>query len=62
MARTTAFPCSIVAQMIADGEFKEAGVIHPVNIGWDERLAETFFENLSKREINIEEREVKPIS
>jgi lysine 6-dehydrogenase len=27
MARTTAFPCSIVAQMIAKGDFKDAGVI-----------------------------------
>ena len=62
MARTTAFPCSIVAQMIANGDFKDAGVIHPVKIGWDEQLAKTFFKNLSIRGINIEEREVKPIS
>ena len=62
MARTTAFPCSIVAQMIANGDFKDAGVIHPVKIGWNEQLAEIFFENLSKRGINIEEREAKPIS
>jgi len=62
MARTTAFPCSIVAQMIANGDFEDAGVIHPVKIGWNEQLAEIFFKNLSKREINIEEREVKPIS
>ena len=61
MARTTAFPCSIVAQMIANGDFKDAGVIHPVKIGWDKHLAEKFFKELSKREINIEESEVKPI-
>jgi lysine 6-dehydrogenase len=62
MARTTAFPCSIVAQMIAKGDFKDAGVIHPVKIGWDEHLSEKFFKELSKREINIEESKVKPIS
>jgi lysine 6-dehydrogenase len=62
MARTTAFPCSIVAQMIAKGDFKDAGVIHPVKIGWDKHLAEKFFKELSKREINITEGKVKPIS
>jgi saccharopine dehydrogenase-like NADP-dependent oxidoreductase len=62
MARTTAFPCSIVAQMIANGDFKDSGVIHPVKIGWDEHLSEKFFKELSKREINIEESKVKPIS
>ena len=62
MARTTAFPCSIVAQMIANGDFNEAGVIHPVKIGWDKRLSEKFFNELSKRNIKIEESEVKEIS
>jgi lysine 6-dehydrogenase len=62
MARTTAFPCSVVAQMIANGDFKDAGVIHPGKIGYNEKLAEIFFKNLSKRDIKIEEREVKPIS
>jgi len=48
--------------MIANGDFRDAGVIHPVKIGWDEQLAKIFFKNLSKRGIDIEEREVKPIS
>jgi lysine 6-dehydrogenase len=61
MARTTAFPCSIVAQMIANGDFKDSGVIHPAKIGWDEWLAEIFFKSFSQREINVEKREVKPI-
>lgn len=55
MARTTAFPCSIVAQMIAKGEFGIAGVVHPVEIGYEKRLSERFFEELSKRRINITE-------
>jgi len=55
MARTTAFTCSVVAQMIARGEFEEAGVVHPVKIGYDEGLSERFFGELSKRRINITE-------
>ncbi len=55
MARTTAFPCSIVAQMIARGEFGMTGVVHPVKIGYDERLSNRFFEELAKRRINITE-------
>jgi len=62
MARTTGFPCSIVAQMIAKGEFKEKGVVHPVKIGWDEDLAEKFFEELSKRRIKITEKFVQPFN
>ncbi len=55
MARTTAFTCSVVAQMIARGEFDEAGVVHPVKIGYDEGLSGRFFEELGKRRINITE-------
>lgn len=61
MARTTAFPCSIVAQMIADGEFSQTGVIHPVKIGESKSLSEKFFGELSKRRIKVTEKMVKPI-
>mgnify|MGYP001054567338 CR=1 FL=1 len=62
MARTTAFPCSIVAQMIARGEFKQTGVVHPAKIGWDEELSERFFEELARRRINITEKFVQPFN
>ena len=62
MARTTAFPCSIVAQMIARGEFKETGVVHPVKIGWDEELSKKFLAELARRRINITERFVQPFN
>ena len=62
MARTTAFPCSIVAQMIARGEFKETGVVHLVKIGWDEELSKRFFTELAKRRINITEYFIKPFN
>jgi len=55
MARTTAFPCSVVAQMIMRGEMTETGVVHPVRIGYDEGLSRRFFEELGKRRINITE-------
>jgi len=61
MARTTAFPCSIVAQMISNGQFTETGVVHPVKIGYDADLSETFFTELENRKITISEKVVKPL-
>jgi lysine 6-dehydrogenase len=55
MARTTAFPCSIVAQMIAKGEMDTPGVIHPAKIGYDEKISKKFFAELKKRRISIME-------
>ncbi len=55
MARTTAYACSIVAQMIARDEIKENGVIHAGKIGWQFQLAKSFFYELKKRNINIHE-------
>ncbi|MBE0512488.1 saccharopine dehydrogenase NADP-binding domain-containing protein [Candidatus Bathyarchaeota archaeon] len=55
MARTTAYPCSIVAQMIARGDIKEKGVVHAGKIGWNIQLAENFFSELAKRGIHIKE-------
>lgn len=57
MARTTAFPCSITAQMIAHDEIKDEGVMHPAKIGYNERYSRKFFNELGKRNINIEEYE-----
>ncbi len=61
IARTTAFPCSIVAQMIANGEFIETGVVHPVRIGYDACLSEKFFAELKRRSITISEKVVRPL-
>jgi lysine 6-dehydrogenase len=62
MARTTAFPCSIVAQMIAKGDFDKQGVIHPAWLGYDEKLSDKFFKELAARNINITESEIHPFS
>lgn len=40
MARTTAFPCTIVARMIASGRVRKPGVIPPELLGPDEALVE----------------------
>ena len=55
MAKTTAFPCSIVAQMIAKGQMDTPGVIHPAKIGYDEKLSDTFFAEMARRGIKITE-------
>jgi len=55
MARTTAYPCSIITQMIARGDIKEKGVIHAGKIGWHPQLAKSFFSELKKRNIHIHE-------
>jgi lysine 6-dehydrogenase len=55
MAKTTAFPCSIVAQMIAKGQMEMPGVIHPAKIGYDEKLSDTFFAEMARRDIKITE-------
>jgi lysine 6-dehydrogenase len=55
MGRTTAFPCSIASQMLARGEIKEKGVLHPAKIALDPSLRNRFFEELAKRNIQIAE-------
>jgi lysine 6-dehydrogenase len=62
MARTTAFPCSIVAQMIAKGDMDTPGVIHPAKIGYNEKLSDTFFKEMAKRRINIQESFTNPLT
>lgn len=55
MGRTTAYPCSIVAQMIGRGDIKEKGVMHASKIGWNIETAKKFFAELAKRNIRITE-------
>ena len=62
MARTTAYPCSVVAQMIAAGEFSRTGVVHPTWIGYDEGLSDRFFEELASRGIEITEYMKRPLN
>jgi lysine 6-dehydrogenase len=56
MARTTAYPASIVAQLILKGALKEKGVVPPEKIGMDSKLFKLFLEGLKNRRININEK------
>jgi saccharopine dehydrogenase-like NADP-dependent oxidoreductase len=55
MARTTAYPASIVAQLILNKALKEKGVVPPERIGMDNRLFKMFSEGLNSRGISINE-------
>jgi saccharopine dehydrogenase-like NADP-dependent oxidoreductase len=56
MARTTAYPASIVAQLILKGDLKEKGVVPPEKLGMDSKLFKLFLEGLKNRGININEK------
>ncbi|MCD6364148.1 MAG: hypothetical protein J7M13_09175 [Synergistetes bacterium] len=56
MARTTAFPCAIVARLIAEGEITNEGVIPPEKLGMDEGLYSKIMWELRKRGIKIKEK------
>ena len=56
MARTTAYPMSIVAQLILSGAIKEKGVVPPERLGMEDRVFRMFWESLKKRGIRISEK------
>jgi|SRR5579875_336339 len=56
MARTTAYPCSAVTQMILEGKISEKGFIPPELAIKDERFDE-FISRLERKGLNIKERE-----
>ncbi|MGC9346174.1 MAG: saccharopine dehydrogenase family protein, partial [Candidatus Bathyarchaeales archaeon] len=55
MARTTAYPASIIAQLMLKKAIREKGVVPPERIGIDEGLFQLFSEELEKRGIKIAE-------
>src|SRR5579875_1210905 len=56
MARTTAYPCSIVAQMVAEGKITEKGLIPPELAIKDDRFDE-FISRLERKGLVIKEGE-----
>jgi len=58
IARTTAYPASIIAQLILRKAVKEKGVVPPEKLGLDEELFQVFLDELEKREVKITEDEV----
>jgi saccharopine dehydrogenase-like NADP-dependent oxidoreductase len=53
MARTTGFPCAIVARMLARGELKRPGVQPPERLADDDRFFERMMEELRARGVTI---------
>lgn len=56
MSRTTAFPCAIMARLIASGAFERPGVIPPELIGPDEKIVEHLFAEHAKRGVHYTHR------
>jgi saccharopine dehydrogenase-like NADP-dependent oxidoreductase len=58
MARTTAYPASIVAQMLLKKAIREKGVVPPEKLGMNAEFFSNFLEELEKRGIKIIEEEI----
>ncbi|MEM3783957.1 MAG: saccharopine dehydrogenase family protein [Candidatus Bathyarchaeia archaeon] len=58
MARTTAYPASIVAQMLIKGTVKAKGVVPPEKLGVDNEFFRNFLGELKQREVKIIAEEV----
>ncbi|MCB9838098.1 MAG: saccharopine dehydrogenase family protein [Phycisphaeraceae bacterium] len=54
MSRTTAFPCAIIARLIARGELDRPGVAPPELLGHDEELVERVLAELLARGVRYE--------
>jgi len=57
MARTTAYPMSIVAQMVLKQAVRENGVVPPEKLGMDDELFKLFSNGLAQRGIKVREEE-----
>jgi saccharopine dehydrogenase-like NADP-dependent oxidoreductase len=57
MARTTGFPCAIVARLLAEGSFKRPGVHPPEVLGKDEELTGRILTELKRRGVSVERHE-----
>jgi len=55
MARTTAYPASIIAQLLLESAVHEKGVVPPERIGMNDDLFQRFCEGLRKRGVSVHE-------
>jgi len=53
MARTTGFPCAIVARLLARGELHRPGVQPPERLAGDDRFLEAMMQGLGERGVTI---------
>lgn len=54
MARTTAFPCAVVARLVLDGAIEARGIVPPESIGEDARLMRRVLDGLAERGIHLQ--------
>lgn len=59
MARTTGFPCSIVATLLAEGGWSRPGVHPPEVLGREEAVVSTILEGLADRGVRIDRSETE---
>jgi saccharopine dehydrogenase-like NADP-dependent oxidoreductase len=59
MARTTGFPCAIVARMLASGEYADPGIRALEHLARDDRAAERLLSELRGRGIDLREQVVE---
>ena len=57
MARTTGFPCAIIARLLAEGAFTRPGVHPPEVLGRDEALTARILRELNERGVSISRHE-----
>ena len=64
MARTTAFPCALVARLVLDGAIGAKGIVPPESIGADSRLMQRVLDGLAERGVHLrhETRDAEPWS
>ncbi len=53
MARTTAYPCTSVAQLVGRGDIRETGIVTPERIAQDERLFQFVLDRLAERGVRM---------
>ncbi len=53
MARTTAYPCAIVARLIATGRYRRPGVSPPELLGQESGMLETVLQELESRNVRF---------
>ena len=53
MARTTGFPCAIVAGLLARGELRRPGVLPPERLAGDDRIFDRLMDGLRERGVTI---------
>ncbi|MFN2443604.1 MAG: saccharopine dehydrogenase family protein, partial [Thermoanaerobaculia bacterium] len=60
MARTTGFPCAIMARLLANGEYKRPGVSPPETFASDDRVYDLLVSELERRGVRFRE-SVEPV-